>query len=249
MFGFGQHDETAKLLPKGYFGNVYFLAVARIEKGRGIVMASHSYNSEIDINGVKKVIEQPNISITPSKHYGFSVGQSAWHLIADESEIHYILISKLSYPQRCAYMCLQELQRTFGAKVGEEARTANDHGLDSTCKSLLQLICQKYDNVADVDSLASVTQKIDSVKLQMQENIDLALQNCVKLESIEKTTEDVQQQAGIFKRNALTLKHRMWCENMKVWLILGLVVLALLALVVGLAVFYAQQAKDASKTS
>ena len=34
--------------------------------------------------------------------------------------------------------------------------------------------------------LASVTLKVESVKLVMQENVDLALQNCVKLESIEK---------------------------------------------------------------
>ena len=65
-----------------YFGNVHFLSVARVEKGRGIVMASHSYNTEIDVNGVKQVLEQPNLSMSPGKHYSFSVGQSAWHLIA-----------------------------------------------------------------------------------------------------------------------------------------------------------------------
>jgi hypothetical protein len=38
----------------------------------------------------------------------------------------------------------------------------------------------------EIDKLASVTLKVDSVKLVMQDNVDLALQNCVKLESIEK---------------------------------------------------------------
>jgi hypothetical protein len=50
----------------------------------------------------------------------------------------------------------------------------------------LQKICQKYDNLNEIDKLASVTLKVDSVKLVMQDNVDLALQNCVKLESIEK---------------------------------------------------------------
>jgi hypothetical protein len=58
--------------------------------------------------------------------------------------------------------------------------------LNSSCSQLLQKICQKYDNLAEVDKLASVTMKVDSVKLVMQDNVDLALQNCVKLESIEK---------------------------------------------------------------
>ncbi len=70
--------------------------------------------------------------------------------------------------------------------MGDKARTAKDRSLDSTCRTLLQKICQKYDNLNEVDKLASVSQKVDSIKLVMQDNVDMALQNCVKLESIEK---------------------------------------------------------------
>lgn len=74
----------------------------------------------------------------------------------------------------------------FIAKAGDKARNAKDRSLDKACGSLLQKICQKYDNLNEIDKLASVTLKVDSVKLVMQDNVDLALQNCVKLESIEK---------------------------------------------------------------
>lgn len=230
-----------------YFGNVHFLAVSRMEKGRGIVMACHSYNSEIDINGVKQVLEQPNMAMSSGKHYSFSVGQSAWHLIADESEVIYILICKLSYPQRCAHSCLEELQRTFVAKAGDKAKISKERALDKTCSSLLSKICQKYDNLADVDKLASVTLKVESVKLVMQENVDLALQNCVKLESIEKAAEELQQQAGVFKRSAGELKNRMWWKNIKMKLILGGIILAIVGIIVGVIAYYAKQGNDASK--
>jgi hypothetical protein len=72
------------------------------------------------------------------------------------------------------------------AKVGDKAMTAKDRSLDKQCNAMLQKICQKYDNLSEVDKLASLSKKVDSVKLVMQENVDLALQNCVKLESIEK---------------------------------------------------------------
>jgi hypothetical protein len=39
----------------------------------------------------------------------------------------------------------------------------------------------------EIDKLASVTLKVDSVKLVMQDNVDLALQSCEKLEIMEKT--------------------------------------------------------------
>ena len=49
------------------------------------------------------------------------------------------------------------------AKVGDKAQTAKDRGLDRTCGSLLQKLCQKYDNLAEVDKLASVTKKVEEL--------------------------------------------------------------------------------------
>jgi hypothetical protein len=53
--------------------------------GQGIVIASYSYNTETDLGGLKQVLEQPNMNMSPGKHYSFSVGQLAWHLIAGMS--------------------------------------------------------------------------------------------------------------------------------------------------------------------
>lgn len=93
------------------YGNIFFTAVARIA-GNGIIVCSHSYNTETDLDAVKQVLEQPNMQMFPGKHYSFSVGQLAWHIIADEMGLIYILICQSNYPQRCAHMCLEELQRT-----------------------------------------------------------------------------------------------------------------------------------------
>ena len=83
-----------------YYGNVHFLAVARVAAGRGIIMASHAYNTETDLKGVKQVLEQPNMSMNPGKHYSFSVGQLAWHLIAGISIISFLVCIILEYKCR-----------------------------------------------------------------------------------------------------------------------------------------------------
>ena len=225
-----------------YFGNVHFVGVARVA-GQGIVIASHSYNTETDLNGVKQVLEQPNMTMSPGKHYSFSVAQVAWHLIADDMGLIYILICKLTYPQRCAHTCLEELQRTFVAKAGEKATSAKERALDKTCGDLLLRICKKYDNLAEVDKLSSVSAKVESVKLVMQDNIDIALQNCVKLESIGKAAEELQQQAGVFKRNAHELKKRMWWKNLKMKLIIGGIVLVILGVIIAVIAVMVEQNK------
>lgn len=224
------------------YGNVFFLGVARLS-GQALVIASYSYNTETDLNAVKQVLEQPNVSMNAGKHYSFTVGQLAWHLISDDMELIYILICNINYPQRCAHMCLEELQRSFISKAGDKAATAKDRALDRSCSSLLLKICQKYDNLAEVDKLAAVAKKVDSVKLVMQENVDIALQNCVKLESIEKAAEELQQQAGVFKRNANELKKKMWWKNMKMKLIIAFVVLVILGIIIGVIVLMTNKGK------
>ena len=68
--------------------NIYFLAVARVQ-GEGIVVASHSNDSSVELSGVTQVIEQPTMSMQPGKHYSFDVGKSSggqtWHLISGRS--------------------------------------------------------------------------------------------------------------------------------------------------------------------
>jgi len=222
------------------YRNVFFLGCARLA-GQALVVASYSYNTETDLNAVKQVLDQPNMQMSTGKHYSFTVGDMAWHLISDESDIIYILICQLNYPQRCAHMCLEELQRTFIAKAGDKATTAKDRALDRSCSSLLQKICQKYDNLTEVDKLAAVAKKVDSVKLVMQENVDIALQNCVKLESIERAAEELQQQAGVFKRNANELKKKMWWKNIKMKLIIAAIVLVILGIIIAVIAVMTQK--------
>lgn len=60
---------------------LYYLGVARIANGKGYVIGNYSFNSETTIEGVRQVLEQPNFALQPGKHYSFTVGQFAWHLI------------------------------------------------------------------------------------------------------------------------------------------------------------------------
>jgi hypothetical protein len=221
--------------------NVYFVGVSRMESGEGVIVGSFSYNTETELSGVKSVLEQPNVNIIPGKHYSFTVGQVAWHLIQDDNTLIYVLICQQSYPQRVAITCLEELQRQFCSKVDvHKAVTAKDRAFDRNCAPLFQKICSKYDNLAEVDKLSAVSQKVETVKLTMQENVDAALRNCVKLESIEQAAEELQQQAGVFKKNAHELKNKMWWKNIKMWLIIGLIVLVILGIIIGVAVAYSK---------
>ena len=57
-----------------------FLGVARFQDRA--VVASHAYNTVIDLNGVKEVLRSDQLSVRPGVHFSFSSGGSAWHLMS-----------------------------------------------------------------------------------------------------------------------------------------------------------------------
>lgn len=57
-----------------------FLGVARFQDRA--VVASHAYNTVIDLNGVKEVLKSDQLSVRPGVHFSFASGGSAWHLMS-----------------------------------------------------------------------------------------------------------------------------------------------------------------------
>jgi hypothetical protein len=73
-------------------------------------------------------------------------------------------------------------------KFSSEALTAKENKFTKPFKEQFRKLCIKYNNTADVDAIAAAKKKVQSVKLIMEKNIELTLQNCVKIENMEKTT-------------------------------------------------------------
>lgn len=229
--------------------NLYFLGVARVQ-GEGIVIAQHSNDSNVELSGVTQVIEQPTMNMQPGKHYSFNVGENqAWHLICDELGLIYILICVPSYKAKCAYLCLDELQRQFMHSVGEKATTAKTEQYSSHCRNMMTILCKKYNDLEKVDKMAAVAKKVENVKIVMQDNVDAALQNCVKLENIERQAEELQMQAGVFKKNANELKNKIRCKEIRLKLIIATCVLAVLGAIIGIIAYMVDKDKKANSST
>lgn len=104
--------------------------------------------------------------------------------------------------------------------------------LADSAKGALTSMCEKWDNVGAVDKLGATQAKVEAVKLQMQDNLQVALENCVKLEKIEQDAEELQASAGIFKAQAHSLKKKMWWKNLKMKLVIACIVVTILVVII-----------------
>jgi hypothetical protein len=68
----------------------------------------------------------------------------------------------------------------------------NDKALKQSCAGLLKDMCMKYDNLVEIDKLASVkTKKVEVVRMVMEENVRIALENTCKIEAIQEEISEL----------------------------------------------------------
>lgn len=87
------------------------------------------------------------------------------------------------------------------------------------------------------NKLDEVKYKVNLVKDVMHNNINLALENTTKLETIEVKSEELQQVAGIFRLNATNLRKKMWWKNFKMKAAIFFIIASILSIIIGVAVY------------
>ena len=106
-----------------------------------------------------------------------------------------------------------------------------------------------FDDPSGVDTISRTVEKVESVKLIMQDNIETVLANTVQLEHIAESAESLNDQASMFKKNAVQLRKKMWWKKLKMTLLIVFITLAVLtaiAVPIGLWIQGQQAAKDAA---
>ncbi len=123
---------------------------------------------------------------------------------------------------------LQELYKEFSAKYGKDAKTAADNALSKKAKSVLLDCCKKYEDPSKVDKTSQVLGAVDAVKGTMQNNIANMLKNTEKAESLAEKSDQLNEQASVFKKRSTDLKKQMQWKNLKMTLLLGGVIAVIL---------------------
>lgn len=167
----------------------------------------------------------------------FSVYRSSSHLHHAVFIAGCAVITGLGYPSRVAIAMLTDMHKEFLARFGADATNAKENALSRRAKNLMSTTCKKYEDSSNVDKAQAVLGKVDGVKAQMQDNIAGMLKNTEKAESLAEQSNQLNEQASVFKKSSADLKKQMKWKNMKMTLILvGLVVGILLIILIPIIV-------------
>jgi hypothetical protein len=176
---------------------------------------------------------------------GFKVVQSDIHQVvygADSDGLCMAVITGHKYPSRVAIQMLVELHEQFREKFGMQCQSATKDSLTSKSKTLFSALCNRYEDPSKVDKASALLEKVDEVKSQMQSNIATMLANQEKAEGIAEVSEQLNEQAQVFKKKSTDLKKQMRCKDMKMTIIIVLVVVGILIIIFVPLIMHAKKA-------
>ncbi len=212
--------------------NIYTLGLAKIDSNYKAHYVANYINDKSFTDDVLSLITRQDFNICSGQSEAFTHNSLTYLFTGGQDNIVYYIVTKNEYPTRVLAKCTQDLKNYYTHCKN------NGNKIDT---NLLIKICARYDDPAEIDKLAKVQQKVDSIKSVMQSNIDIAIQNCVKLENIEKQTDELQHAAGVFKKTAIQLEKKMWWKNMRMQIIIVVIILVIIAIIIGVIVGISQQ--------
>ena len=125
--------------------------------------------------GVKQCINDSN-KIEIGKRYSVSGDHSnAIHYTLDKQGRIYVIVTTKKYSVRLAFSALDEVKSEFSEEFGPKVHSATEESLSKISKDTLQEIVEKYADPASLDKLVAVQEKINVVKVVMNENIKQVL--------------------------------------------------------------------------
>lgn len=171
--------------------------------------------AEIDGDGVRVILDRSSISPElQNRLYHAEIATNGWYFLTDDLGLVYLLCCKNNFPSRCANACLRELEQGFKARVtAEKAATGKSAIFNLVCEGLFQRLSRKYDNVLEVDSVGNIpVGRIEIEHLDIDDS-DPFIQNCAKLFTIDRSSEDLLKVAGTFKNNEQYLRKKSWISS------------------------------------
>ncbi|EEY58324.1 uncharacterized protein PITG_00979 [Phytophthora infestans T30-4] len=240
--------------------NIKFLAIARATDK--VIVASYMHPSggkparggEAEMatfrEMLSKVIRAPTwkTQVTPNGRHSLECDPNKFHFTMNNDELVFAAITAKDYPIRLAFQMISAVQTDVVPKFGSKALTCRENGLDKDCAKALAGIATGYDDRTKVDKLSEVMNQVDGVKTVMHNNIQVVLSNTEKMEVVEQKTNDLNEQAKVFRNTGRKLRRQMWWKNVKLTILLGVcAVLVLLILLAVLGVFKGSSSKDSKR--
>ncbi|KAL4240585.1 hypothetical protein ACF0H5_001377 [Mactra antiquata] len=166
-----------------------------------------------------------------------TAGNTKFHCIV-ENGIIFMCAAKPGFETRPCFGFLTEMKDQFhNRNYSERAFNAGSHEFDSEMNSVIAQQMTKFSKPGAVDHVTVLQGQVKEVQGVMSKNIEAVIERGERLDDLMDKTDELQASAATFQRTASKIKKKYWWANMKMKIIVGIVVFAIISGIVLAIVF------------
>ncbi|KAK7338903.1 hypothetical protein VNO77_19537 [Canavalia gladiata] len=146
----------------------------------------------------------------------------------------YCVVAAESVGRQLAMAFLERIKEDFTKRYGEgKTATATAKSLNKEFGPKLKEHMQYcVEHPEEVSKLVKVKAQVSEVQEVMRANIDQVLNRQVKIDVLMDKTENLREQAEVFRGQGNQIRRKMWFQNMKIKLIILAIIIALILIIV-----------------
>jgi len=135
-----------------------------------------------------------------------------------------LAIAKTGFDRLVAFEFLEKIAEKFKTQYGHRANSAIAYAMNNDFSLVIANEMNRYNNP---DKIKVLQKDLESVKVQMNENVEVVMQRGEKLDVLIEKTEILSNNSSTFRRNATTLQRKIWWKNMKLTIgaVVGVIIL------------------------
>uniref|UniRef100_A0A6B2LJ87 V-SNARE coiled-coil homology domain-containing protein n=1 Tax=Arcella intermedia TaxID=1963864 RepID=A0A6B2LJ87_9EUKA len=148
----------------------------------------------------------------------FNSGNHTINYITKDGRV-FLCVADKSHKTTSCFAFLNEIQKNWNPDTGK-------------FKSYLKKTMLKYSNSNEGDKIAEINTELEEVKGIMKDNIDKVVQRGDKLDVLDQTTVQLEQDASGFRQRATQLKNAVWWGSLRMKIIIGVAVLVIIGIII-----------------
>jgi len=180
------------------------------------------------------------MELQPDDRQRLNTKNGVWFCKVDNRDIAYLTLCNINYPERHAFGMMDELQRELEERVpGDELSHKDTENINKDAKKFVAAVLRRYDNLQELDKLYEAQHNVDQIQVVMNQNLQQVMKNVQDVEEIRGKSENMKVLANQFQKDSTSLAKQMYWRNMRLKIIIGLIILAvILYIVVPIAIKY-----------
>ncbi|CAG9460631.1 unnamed protein product [Pedinophyceae sp. YPF-701] len=190
---------------------------------------------------LQKLAEQRSARQRPPRHASFphrtNPAFGTVH-VTSNSDYAVAVVTSQDYPRHVAQQMITQIQSSVDTVPIQPliAQARRPGELATQCYPRLRQVCIQYSDLELMQQAQSVAARVRDVKVVMEGNIDRVVSNIQRLEDVDSRAQTARVDVQDFLVQARDTQQRAWYTRTKVWIIVALVVVLLLAGIIPAAV-------------